>query len=99
MGSKEDAIIQESERFQKYLDDEDIEYIANGKTQGERIRRLKDRFEKSFSAGGERGERFIYGGGTAKDYDMRHNEEYAEALESIYETWIFRQDYNDSQNQ
>jgi len=90
MGSKEDAIIEESERFQKYLDDEDIEYIANGKTQGERIRRLKARFEKVFSESGEKGERFIYGGGTAKDYDMRHNEEYAEALEAIYDNLDFQ---------
>lgn len=89
VGSKEDAMVDEPDRFQKYLSDEDVEYIAQGTTQGERIHRLKERFEKSFPTTGL-GERFIAGGGGKKDYDIRETSDYARAVEALYDGGEFQ---------
>jgi len=89
MGSKEDCIEQEPDRFQRYLSDSDLEYIAQGLTQADRIHRLKDRFEKSFPRT-DIGERFIKGSDGKKDYDMRETSEYARAIEALYDSGEFQ---------
>jgi len=85
MGSKEEAIEQEPDRFSKYLSDKDIEFIARGTTQADRIHRLKERFEESFPQT-DIGERFIAGGGGKKDYDLRTSSDYAKAIEALYDS-------------
>jgi len=89
MGSKEDAIDDNPDRFARYLDDDAMNYIAQGATQADRIHRLKEKFEKLFPEE-DKGERFVFGGKGANDYDLTGSPEYARALEKIYDCTYFQ---------
>ena len=78
MGSKTDAIIEDSDRFFKYFNKEDLDYIYSGKTQPDRIQRLKERLETFFLSESDlRGKNFV-------DDDLTGDPQYAAALAKLY---------------
>lgn len=81
MDSRIAAILEEPERFLSYLKKPDLEYIHEGRTQPDRIMRLKERFEGYFLGTNDyRGEHFI----VSKGEDIRDDPEYYEALMKLY---------------
>lgn len=78
MGTKTEAIVDDPDRFFQYLSEEDKMFIFSGRTQSERVMRLKQRFETFFLGETDtRGRHFV-------DDDLTGDENYNEALMKLY---------------
>jgi len=88
MGSKTEAIEEDPDRFYKYFNKEDLDYIYNGKTQPDRIQRLREKLESFFlSETDSRGKSFV-------DDDLTGDSNYPRALMRLYNCVSMR-DYRD----